>query len=232
MKSCSLAAAGLVAALSLSAHAAPVPCGGQPGSVSDPAGDTWQPGNPDIVCASAQVANGQIVLREAFGAGFDARTTSASFYLDTDQNAATGATDNRTPGLGVDFVATFGATDFGPGLLLWNSTLGWSAPAIAFQLFDDGYALSIPLAMLGTNGAVNFAGLAVTQIGGAAFTVVQDFTAVATAAVQDVPEPSSAALALAALGALAAARALKRRRVSSERCAVGEPALTTAACDR
>lgn len=206
MKFCSLAAAGLVAALSLYAHAAPVACSGQPGSVSDSAGDAWLPGNPDIVCASAQVSNGQLILTEAFGAGFDAGTTSANFYLDVDQNTATGTTDNRTPGLGIDFSVVFGATDFGTGLMLWSSASGWSVPGINFQVFDDGYTVSIPLALLGTDGEVNFAGLAATQLSANAWSGVQDFTAVGRAAALGVPEPASAALALAALGGLAAAR--------------------------
>lgn len=206
MKSCSLAAAGLVVALGLPAHAASVTCSSRPGSMSDPIGDAYQPGNPDIVCASAQVANGQLILTEAFGAGFNVGTTSASFYLDIDQNAATGATDSRTPGLGIDFVAQFGGTDFGTGLWLWNSTSGWSVLNIDLQIFDDGYTMSIPLALLGSDGAVNFAGLTTTRVGVNATTGVQDYTAVGSAATLDVPEPASSALALAALGALAAVR--------------------------
>jgi hypothetical protein len=174
--------------------------------VSDPVGDAYQPGNPDIVCASAQVANGQLILTEAFGAGFNVSTTSVSFYLDIDRNAATGATDSRTPGLGIDFVALFGATDFGTGLMLWSSVSGWGVPGIDFQVFDDGFAVAIPLALLGTDGAVDFAGVATTQVSASAWTGVQDYTAVGSAATLAVPEPASAALVLAALGGLAAVR--------------------------
>lgn len=202
MKPMSLAAAGLVAALSLSAHAAPTPCASQPGAVLDPVGDALQPGDPDIVCVSVHVANGQFVLAEAFGAGFNAATTSASVYLDIDRNVATGAIDLRTPTLGVDFNVMFGGTDFGTDVQLWRSGSGWSQPGIAYQVFDDGYAVSIPLALLGSDGSAYFAALSMTRLGVGAYTVVQDFTA----AGGTVPEPASAALVLAALGGLAAVR--------------------------
>ncbi len=212
MKPYFLATAGLVAALSLPAHAAPVACDGQPGSVSDPLGDAWMPGNPDIVCTAVQVVDDHIVLSQAFGAGFDAGTTAAGIYLDADQNAATGITDYRTPGLGIDFVAFIGGTNFATDLMLWSHTLGyWTLPGIDFQVFDDGYSVSIPLALLGASGAMDFAGVASTRLGANVFTGVQDFTAVGTAAVLSVPEPTSAALALAALGAVGGLAAVRRR---------------------
>jgi hypothetical protein len=218
MKLLAFLVAGFVAALSPTTHAAAVACSGQPGAVNDPLGDAWIPGDPDIVCTSVQVVGGQLVLSEAFGANFAPATTRAGFYLDTDQSAATGTSDFRTPGMGIDFHVAFGGTGFDNLVRLWTaSSNSWSSLGFAFQVFDDGYSVSIPLALLDTDGALNFAGISSTRLSAEGSTGVLDFTAVGSTAARDLPEPGSAVLALTAVGGLLATRRRVRRGIAQQR---------------
>lgn len=220
MKLLAYLVAGFVAVLSPTTHAAAVACSGQPGAVIDPLGDAWRPGDPDIVCTSVQVVGSQLVLSEAFGANFDVATTRASFYLDTDQSTATGVSDSRTPGMGIDFHLAFGGIGFDSSVRLFTaSSSSWSSLGLAFQILDDGYSVSIPLALLDADGVLNFAGVSTTRLSPDGSTGVLDFTAVGSTAARDLLEPGSAVLALTAVGGLFATRRRVRRGIAQQRCA-------------
>lgn len=205
----------------LVAQAEPVSCAGQPGSVTDPVGDanaathagvTYQ---VDLSCASVQYGHGQLTMRAAVASGFDPATSNINFYLDTDQDTATGG---EAYGLGIDYIVRFGATAFTTGfsMSIWTGA-GWTwtlLPGLTFEVFDDGFAASIPLSLIGgDDGVVDFVAGSIAQLSDQpSFTGGLDLTDVATSAAQSVPEPATAALALVALGGLAAARRRSMRR--------------------
>lgn len=70
-------------------------------------------------------------------------------------------------------------TDFGSVVRLWTASSNSGSPlGVAFQVFDDGYSLSVPLALLDADRALDFAGLSTVRVGPEATIGLLDFTAV------------------------------------------------------
>jgi hypothetical protein len=154
------------------------------GSVSDPAGDV-PTGEPDLVSATATVAQGGLTLHVNFAPGTRASTTRASFTLDVDRSPLTGFPGTRGGGgvdaefLGVEFLVQMGSDFVGPTLriLRYDGTSFLDVVnTIPITFSTDALEATIPLDVLlgNSNGTLNYKVSVQRQLTATGFTGVLD----------------------------------------------------------
>jgi hypothetical protein len=193
------------------------------GSVTDPAGDAiLAAGNTslthitDLTAASISVDDsGNVTFTVSYAAGtFDPPFSHSQFYLDLDQNPATGNAFGPTPGLGLD--ALFRLPGFGftaAHVLTWNGSGYDTSPTeYAFTTLADGYTATLPLSAFGTvSPNMNFAVTAGTFVDENVSSGIQDISSNTTAPVAAVPDRAPTAILLG-LTLLSAFRLARRAR--------------------
>jgi hypothetical protein len=216
---CSLAAAIILTLTLPRAGAAVIAFG----SVVDPVGDAILAAGAsglthitDLTAASISVDDlGNVTFTVSYAVGtFNPPNSRSQFYLDLDQNVATGNTFNPTPGLGLDALLRLP----GAGLhataqvLTWNgSGYDVSPTDYAFTTLADGYSVTLPLSAFGTaSPLMNFAVTSGTWVDDTITSGIQDISSNTTAPVASVsvPDHGSTALllGLSLLGAIGIAR--------------------------
>jgi hypothetical protein len=154
------------------------------GSVGDPAGDV-PAGEPDLVSATATVAQGALTLHVDFAPGTRATTTRASFTLDVDRNPLTGFPGTRSGGgidaefLGVEFLVQMGSDFVGPTLRIVRydgTSFVDVANTIPITFSTDALEATIPLDVLlgNSNGTLNYKVSVQRQVSAIGFTGVLD----------------------------------------------------------
>jgi hypothetical protein len=190
------------------------------GSVNDPANDAPR---ADITSASVSVEDtGHITFSALFKSNtFDSDDgDSVIFYLDLDNNSATGGTAPFGPAIGFEafLQAPFGFGMNATGLLaLWNgSSFSLSFVNFNYTPVADSFTATFPLSIFGTaNPTMNFSVISVGVSGET--TAFMDATSVGAVGggggATGVPDSGSSVLLLAAsmLGLMA-----RRRSVSSD----------------
>jgi hypothetical protein len=149
------------------------------GAAADPSGDALGGTNPpDLIEATVIPAYPNVKIRVRF-ANFDPAASAANFYLDTDQNASTGATGTGYTAdaglIGAEYTVLL-APGFGglaqisqcaPGCTVVGTT-----PVTALT---DGWTTVIPLSLLGNaTGRLKFKAVAETSLGGGNFSTTDD----------------------------------------------------------
>ncbi|HUC42006.1 MAG TPA: CARDB domain-containing protein, partial [Gemmatimonadales bacterium] len=154
------------------------------GSVGDPAGDV-PAGEPDLVSATATVAEGGLTLHVDFAPGTRATTTRASFTLDVDRSPLTGFPGTRSGGgvdaefLGVEFLVQMGSDFVGPTLRIVRydgTSFVDVANTIPITFSTDALEATIPLDVLlgNSNGTLNYKVSVQRQLTATGFTGVLD----------------------------------------------------------
>jgi hypothetical protein len=137
------------------------------GSVSDPSGDAGTfggtAGGPDLVSATVLNTGTALVFQVRFApASFNSETSTAQLVLDTDGNAATGhqgVDSSCGPDAGVigsEFILD--ASGGGGTLFQYQGTCNlfvFLAEA-AVEVVADGYNITVPLAVIGDDGLLNY----------------------------------------------------------------------------
>lgn len=169
---------------------------------------------PDLASASATFDATNLYLSVRITPGFPAidsaahkGTTYIDFYLDTDQNPATGGTPTNPPtdttilGYEKEVIFSTGSTQ----AFLWNNLNAFLGSFPATTL-PDGFDVAIPLSALGDDGLLNFKVLDYVQLSSSSTTVVLDTlpnVGVPAGTSSPVPEPTVVPIAISlALGSL------------------------------
>jgi hypothetical protein len=153
------------------------------GELSDPVGDStqfaWEPASrpaPDLVHASARVADGQLDLSVQLAPGTFLNDVIVEFSLDMDANPATGRTTTSNDFfdvdvMGVEYFVDIEGSAFGgqATLLQYTGPPKYSFALIASDLevqrTEDGLMVSVPLALLGDDdGRLHFKAVTAVRI--------------------------------------------------------------------
>lgn len=180
-----------------------------PGGATDPAGDA---DSQDIVSASAFYDAANMYIRAAFTPGkLNAANLAFLFAFDLDQNPATGTQPPATFPLGADGTIVFNRLSDPVRASVFAGHGGYSAP-ISFGI--DSFSTSVPLSILGDDGAANFAVAVGVPLNANSFRIL-DFApngvqglplSTPTAA---IPEPLSAVAGASGLLCLFAAKGVR-----------------------
>lgn len=163
------------------------------GSVADAAGDS-PAGDPDITLAQINVDASSIQFLVYFAPGtLNPSTTKSGFSLDTDQNAATGASWN---GIGIEFTVMQGYLGDTATAHLWNYVSGEIATSLV-TFHSDYVEYSFSRSLFGAeDGLMDFISTVQVALSGNSATLIRDFAPVpfspspGFASTQAVPEPS------------------------------------------
>lgn len=192
---------------------------------SDPVGDTigMGPVQHDIILVHGDLQSGQLSFTVQFASPIappsgglvnpsDPLLMEAFLDLDTDRNSMTGVASlllpplgqgSPIPALGVEFRVDVGAEVFQPGFADLIDTATNTAVPIPIVFTPAGFTVTIPLALLGGTGEVNYgvlAGtLAIEPTDQAANPNQPVFTVTRDTADNPIPEPTSALLLAAGL---------------------------------
>jgi hypothetical protein len=164
------------------------------GSVVDVTGDSAA-GDPDITMAEINVDASSIQFLMYFAPGtLNPATTKSGFSLDTDQNAATGASWN---GIGVDFAASQGYLGDTGTAHLWNYLSGEIGTSLV-TLHPDYVEYSFSRSLFGSeDGLLDFIGTVQVALSSNSSSLIGDFAPQpfgplpGYASTQAVPEPST-----------------------------------------